>query len=70
MFFLKNGHPGLVFFYFSYLKTIYRIKTVDFSGNGTRIDGVEDEHADDHHARYMFGYQWSEGIMWKDLETG
>ena len=40
------GHPRPLFVYFRSFQTIYRIKTVDFSGIRTRIVGVEGEHAD------------------------
>ena len=41
------GHPRpFLFVYFRSFQTIYRIKTVDFSGIRTQIVGVEGEHAD------------------------
>ena len=45
-FFLKLGQPRPLFVYFrSFQQQFYR-KIVDFSGNRTRIVGVEGEHAD------------------------
>ena len=44
--FFKMGHPRPLFVYFRSFQTIYRIKTVDFSGIRTRIIGIEGEHAD------------------------
>ena len=35
-----------LFVYFRSFQTIYRIKTVDYSGIRTRIDGVEGKHSD------------------------
>ena len=35
-----------IFIYFRSFQTIYRIKTVDFSGIGTRIIGLEGKDAD------------------------
>ena len=46
-FFLKMGHPRPLFVYFRSFETIYKMKTVDFSGIRTRLVAVECEHADD-----------------------
>ena len=46
VFFIKMGHPRPLFVYFRSFQTIYRIKTVDFSGIRTRIVRVEGENAD------------------------
>ena len=40
------GHSRALFVYFRHFQTIYRIKTVDFSGIRTRIVRVEGEYAD------------------------
>ena len=40
------GRSRPLFVYFRSFQTIYRIKTVGFSGIRTRIVGVEGEHAD------------------------
>ena len=44
---LVNGpSPASILLTFVHFKPFYRIKTVDFSGIQTRIDGVEGKHAD------------------------
>ena len=46
-FFLKNwANPGLFLFIFVLFNNNFTEKIVDFSGNRTRIVGVEGEHAD------------------------
>ena len=47
IFFFKNwANPGLFLFIFVLFNNNFTEKIVDFSGNRTRIVGVEGEHAD------------------------